>query len=216
MNWPRTSMERDDKMSMTVMEFCIRHGACSEGQRWALATGEPDMDSLWQRDDIKAEWRIWIAVQPGVLSDREHRLFACWCCRQVWHLLTDERSRQAVEVAELYADGQASSDELAAAYDAAIDAWTATRAAADAAADAAGYAAYDAAWAVVRATICGAACDAVRGAIYDAARGAAWSTARAAADAAGARGTAAGSVVRAAARDAQAAYLKEHTHPSFC
>lgn len=199
-------------MSMTVMEFCIKHGACSEGRRWALATGEPDMDSLWQRDDIKAEWRIWIAVQPGVLSDREHRLFACWCCRQVWHLLTDERSRQAVVVAELYADGRTSRDELAAAYDAATDAWAATM-------DAAGYAdyaAYDAAWAVVGATICGAACDAVRGAIYDAARSAAWSTARAAADAAGARGTAAWSVVRAAARDAQNAYLKEHTHPSFC
>jgi hypothetical protein len=34
----------------------------------------------------------------------------------VWHLFTDERGRQAVEVAERYADGQATFDELRSAY----------------------------------------------------------------------------------------------------
>jgi len=49
----------------------------------------------------------------GKANERKLRLFSCAYVRLGWHLLHDDRSRKAIEVSELYADGMASKDELA-------------------------------------------------------------------------------------------------------
>jgi len=55
------------------------------------------------------------SVSRSKAGKRKLRLAACGCCRLVWSHLEDSRLRQAVEVAELFADGNATATELEAA-----------------------------------------------------------------------------------------------------
>jgi len=143
---------------LTITEFCDRHDACEEGRAWALENCK-DMQQVW--DTIKPEWLVWTATRDGVLTDKEQRLFAVFCARQVEHLLTDQRSRDAIDVADRFARGLATDSELAAARDAA---WAAAWASA--------MGARDAAWAAA----CASIDDAARVAAYAAraTRAAAW------------------------------------------
>lgn len=80
----------------------------------------------------EAEWLA--CTNPDVMldhldtgaSERKLRLHGCACCRRMAHLLTDERSRAALETAERFADGLASREELTAAHEAALAAIWAT------------------------------------------------------------------------------------------
>ncbi len=185
-----------------IANFCDRHRACQDGRKWALDNCV-DMHDAWQR--LEPDWLLWVATRPGVLTDRELRLFAVFCARQVEHLLTDQRSKDAIDTAEKFAKGEATYEELAAAEAAA---WAAARAAARVAAwaadrDAAWAAARVAAWDAARVAAWAADRDAARAAARVAAWDAAWAAAWAAAEAA------------AAARAAQSDWLRANTQPNF-
>lgn len=109
---------------MTIEEFCDAHSACAEGRQWALFHCL-DMNNAWRT--LKPEWLVWVATRKGVLTDKELRLFAVWSARQVQDLMSDQRSIDALDVAERCAHGNATSEQLAAARAAA---WAAARAAA--------------------------------------------------------------------------------------
>ena len=98
---------------------------------------------------------VWLLCREDFFSAKDLRLFAVWCAREALKLVEnpDPRSVDACNVAEKFANGEAKSEELAAAWDAA---GYAARAAAR---DAAG----DAAWAAARAAA-GAAGSAARAA----------------------------------------------------
>lgn len=51
----------------------------------------------------------------GKVSERKLVLFSLACCRRIWHLMTDEVSRRAVETTENYLGGRAGREELDAA-----------------------------------------------------------------------------------------------------
>ena len=76
---------------MNIQEFCDHHLACADGRDWALANCA-DMQDAWCK--LKPGWLIWVATRQGVLTDKELRLFAVFCVRQVEHLLTDQRSKE--------------------------------------------------------------------------------------------------------------------------
>ncbi len=59
----------------------------------------------------------WVGQRP---SERKLRLFACACCRRLWHRLPDAGHRRAIEVAERFADVLASPTELAEARTAVV------------------------------------------------------------------------------------------------
>lgn len=72
------------------------------------------------RDKARAKADIlWVLLRNEFLSDKELRLYAVWCARQVQHLMIDQRSINALDVAERYANGLATDYELTSAREAA-------------------------------------------------------------------------------------------------
>ena len=121
------------------------------------------------RTDVPVEDRLWVVLRESVIPRRELHLLACKWAREALAVVgnPDPRSVAAIDCAERFARGKATTEELAAAWD------SACAAARDAACDAACSAACDAAWAAARAAAWAAAWAAARDAVRDDARAAA-------------------------------------------
>ena len=119
-------------------EWLKKHNACEDAIEWQEGK---DLTIVWQTCH-RGDWMLWLAKRAGV-EKRLLVLTAAHCANTVRHLMKDERSRNAVDVAIRYGEGKATVEELQVA---AYAAYAAYAYAADAAA-AAYYAAYAAAYA---------------------------------------------------------------------
>lgn len=181
--WHRPHGNRPGKWMPNIpdLEPCVSgYHVCDDTTDLLSWLGPDIWIAEWRGDSVRdADKRVVSQARlirhVDAWNERTARLFAAACAEDVlpiWEAQhpDDDRSRQSIAVARRFAEGEASRDELAAAWAAA---WAAAGAAARAAAWAAARdAAGDAAWAA------GAAARAAAG---DAAWDAAWDAARAAA-----------------------------------
>ena len=114
------------------------HSPCESGWKKLLkAKAGAGMDVEFPLTDVMdsngLDDALWcLRVRPE--HSKLWRKYAVWCARQVEHLMTDNRSKDALDVAWRHSEGEATDEELAAALAAA---WAAAGAAAWAAREAA-------------------------------------------------------------------------------
>jgi hypothetical protein len=192
----KTGAKMSNPITITItLRQILDAGPCYDPRNEELLPADHDLDAPIAFREIAAAVKpadvVWcFASLSGHDSLKRH--FAVDCAERVRHLMTDERSLNVLAVARRYAEGEATDEELSAAYAAAWaardaayaayaarDAAYAAYAARDAAyaAYAAEYAAASAAWAAASA----AASEAASEAAY-AAASAAWAAASAARD----------------------------------
>src|SRR5262249_48560130 len=68
----------------------------------------------WEKtDDLTLLWQIVVRKnKKSPYFPRKRRLFACGCCRQIWHRVKSRLCKKAVEISEKFADGEATEKEL--------------------------------------------------------------------------------------------------------
>lgn len=121
---------------MKTADFLRKYEVDPFSAEWSLSISD-DMADVWDAliEQERYGWLAWTATRHGVFSEAILRKLACQFVRKtpvsggrtVWDLLTDERSRNAIKVAEAHADGKVTDEELNSACAEALAAWQQTR-----------------------------------------------------------------------------------------
>lgn len=122
----------DHKPKIFTYQDIESWGPCYEPSRYLSKDWSGTVFDILDKKEVPFQDRLWVILRGDLVSDKLMRLFAVWCARQVQHLMKDERSLKALDVAEAFANGLATKEELDAARTAAGDAartaaWVAAR-----------------------------------------------------------------------------------------
>lgn len=115
-----------------MKELLIKLNACHDAREWAA---DKTIEEIWATC-YRGDWMLWLASKLNI-DKRVLTLAKGHCANTVRHLMKDERSIAAVDMAIKYGEGNATDSELAAYAADAADADDAAAYAAYAAADAA-------------------------------------------------------------------------------
>jgi len=103
-----------------LQDKLIQLKACEPAIEWANGK---DLETAWNTCE-RGDWMIWLLTESqNEVTDKQLRLIAVECCRSIQHLMKDQRSINAVDVAERYANGEATDEELKEAKEAARATW---------------------------------------------------------------------------------------------
>ena len=93
-----------------MKELLIKLNACNEARKWA---SNKSIDEIWATCH-RGDWMLWLARKLNI-DKRVLTLAKGHCANTVRHLMKDERSIAAVDMAIKYGEGNATDSELAAA-----------------------------------------------------------------------------------------------------
>jgi hypothetical protein len=90
---------------------------CYDPSRHLTESWKGNAVDILENRDIPFQDRLWVVLRTELVSERTMRLFAVWCYRQTLVFLPDQDKRciEAANVAEKFANGEATIEELTAA-----------------------------------------------------------------------------------------------------
>jgi len=120
-------------MQQFTIEDLRKFSPCYDPTKYLPENWQGTVIDILNVTDCPTEDRLWVVLRKEFMTDKQLRLFAVWCARQALAIPGNESEvcSNTCDVAERYANGEATKEEFAAARAAA---WAAARAAAWAAA----------------------------------------------------------------------------------
>ena len=94
----------------TLKDYLKSIGACESAVEWA---GDKTIEQV-VAECHRGDWLLWLVQKCGVELQPPTLAKGC-CANTVRHLMTDERSLKAVDIAIAFGEGRATADELNAA-----------------------------------------------------------------------------------------------------